>query len=194
MSLVSLGKSRRLAKEHLRDVFRDYFSTFITAAKAGSSLTPAPKMLVPSEESVYLTDMDQPDALPRNEHSFVYIFEDGPRTIDRTNSGGNSSIKKQTEQDFKILVVFRYSLEDGLVDPDGVTPQPDEIMIHKCDLYLEAVVDMLYTHGRSPGAIHDIELIDDQQFPLYEDGFPILGVCAMTWRVTQMASVPQSIC
>lgn len=194
MSLVSLGKSRRLAKEHLRDVFRDYFSSFIATARAGSSLTPKPKMLVPTDGSVYLTNMDQPDALPRNENIFVYIFEDGPRTTERTNSGGNGFVKKQTEQDFRIMIVFRYSLEDGLVDPDGIAPQPDEIMIHKCDLYLEAAVDMLSTHGRSPSAIHDIDLIDDQQFPLYDEAFPVLGVCAMTWRITQMATVPQSIC
>lgn len=194
MAYIRLAEADRAAKEHLRAVFRTHYATYLAAERLTSTLTPKPQLVAPEADSIYLTDMDNPDALARNERSFVYIYDDSTRVIERTNSGGNTSLTKQTTLDLKVIVVHAYSLEDKLLDPSGVEPQPDEITAHKNALYGGAVIDMLYTHGRSPTAIHELEMIDTQQIPLYQGELPILGVCAQTWRITQMVSVPQSVC
>ncbi|NRA56926.1 MAG: hypothetical protein HRU13_02235 [Phycisphaerales bacterium] len=194
MSLVPVGQARRIAKERLRSVIRANLQAEIDAAAQASSLTPTPELAGPRPSAVYITDPDQPDKLPRNDDVFVYIYEDGPRTIERSNSGGPLFFKGQTTQDMLIALVHRYQLGPEYRDPDDVVPEADVQLRHMLDLYNAALINCVMRYAKSSDTIHEIELVTDEPIPIYDENLPAFGVVRLTIRITQMVSIPQPDC
>lgn len=195
MSLIPIGSARRLAKEQLQSCLRTYLSAELVTSRALSTYTPDPPLPAPASDNIYLTDPEDPAKLDRNASVFLYVFESGPRVVDTTYSGGGSTLKKKTSQDFKIVMLFRYELSDQCSDPDGIIPESDELLKHRGELYLDGLINTVFKRAKKSTAIHDAELIGDQQYPpLYKDGMISMGMVVTTWRITQMCSAPDSIC
>lgn len=196
MSTIPIGRARRLAKEKIGSALVTYLNDYIAAAAAESSYTvPPPMPGIAGPEAVRLVDPDQPDNTPVNLDIQVTVFEDGPRIIDRENSSGKTFRRAQTRQDYKVIIIFRAALGNGVRDADGVKPDMSEQIRHRADLYLEALCTCLYERVPTPGSpINTFELTDDQGYPIYEEDFPVMGVCATTWRAVQMVSIPNPKC
>lgn len=196
MSTIPIGRARRLAKEKIGSALVTYLNDYIADAAAESSYTvPPPMPGIAGPEAVRLVDPDQPDNTPVNLDVQVTVFEDGPRVTDRENSSGPTFRKAQTRQDYKVIIIFRAALGNGVRDADGVRPDMSEQIRHRADLYLEALLTCLYERVPTPGSpINTFELTDDQGYPVYEEDFPVMGVCATTWRAVQMVSIPNPKC
>lgn len=196
MSTINIGRARRLAKEKIAEALNQHFNDAVNTATSSSSYqVPPPMPGITGPEAVRLVDPDQPDNTPVNLDVHITIFEDGPRVIDRENSSGPSFRRAQTRQDYKVILIFRAAPGNGVRDCDGVRPDMGEQVRHRADLYLEALCNCLYEYvpvGASP--INSFELTDDQGYPIYEDDFPVMGVCATTWRAIQMVSIPNPKC
>lgn len=196
MSTIPIGRARRLAKEKIGSALVTYLNDYIAAAAAESSYTvPPPMPGIAGPEAVRLVDPDQPDTDPVNLDIQVTVFEGGPRVTDRENSSGPSFRRAETRQDIVVILIFRAALGNGVRNADGVKPYVSEQMRHRADLYLEALVTCLYERVPTPGSpINAFDLIDDQGYPVFEEGFPVMGVCATTWRAVQMVSIPNPKC
>lgn len=196
MSTIPIGRARRLAKEKIGSALVTYLNDYIADAESCSSYTvPPPMPGIAGPEAVRLVDPDQPDNTPVNLDVQVMVFEDGPRVTDRENSSGPTFRRAQTRQDYKVIIIFRAALGNGVRDADGVRPDMSEQIRHRADLYLEALLTCLYERVPTPGSpINTFELTDDQGYPVYEEDFPVMGVCATTWRAVQMVSIPNPKC
>ena len=196
MSLYPIGRARRLAKERLKDVLGTYLGAEITAAVADDDWTTPPTMPgLSGPEAIFLTHPDMPDKLPRNFGVYVYIYEDAPRVIERTNSTTGSTYKSTTTQDYKTVLLFQYELDGDVADEDGNTPEVDVVMRHRADLYIEAVCNAIYKHAATANQpIHQVELIDDMPITYLTDQYTALGAATLTWRVTQLVSIPTPTC
>jgi len=193
---VPYGKARRLAKSHLKDIFNTYFNTEVAAALAGDSWGASPSLPgLAGVEAIKRVFPDAEEAVPLNFGVYLYIVEDGPRTVTRTNSESVSIHKVTTYQDFSIVVLFEEHVAAVKEEDEfGATPDTDEVMVHRGDLYIEAISNVMFKHGIKQGFISDIEPVDDLPVTYPTDKFPILGSAAMRWRIHQITQAPNPIC
>lgn len=188
---VPIGRVRRLVKRKIKEVIRDRLATEITAALAADDWNTSPQCPAPSGASaICLVHPDHPDAMPKNYVVRVFVYEDGARQTGDYESGGPSGYSALSTQDYRVVVVFQYQ-PDSCEDEDGNTPDTDEVMRHRADLYLEAVVNAMFKYAPAAGSPCElVELVEDLEVTLEGENFQITGVGSSLWRVTTKVLIP----
>lgn len=185
MALINLSDSRRIAMERIRTVIRQEIGTEITASIAATSLAlecPAPTGVFVQSEVDFTT-------IARAHKVFVTIAPGESRRVEATASGGVDTYKMVTKIPFDVALAYQIRPQAPIL-VGGIPLEINELMLRRGEVYLSALINVIFKYACEGSAIHDLEFISDQPDLLQTDSGPVWGLAQLAFNVTQNVAVP----